>query len=136
MVEESTSPGVQGSRSKSREYRTPGLSLYTWPFQAILLAMALDHSHPLFRRFLDLFRESRYFEAHEAMEELWIEKGRVKGDGYQGFVQLAVALEHLRRDNPAGARSVIAKAAQKLDRIENDHAAELLRTARDKIADY
>ena len=46
-----------------------------------------------------------YFEAHEALEDPWreMERGEAWADVLQGLIQLAVALEHLKRDNSLGA---------------------------------
>ena len=79
--------------------------------------MSLDTSDPLFHRFTLEFSQELFFEAHETMEQLWIKKGRHKGDPYQGLVQLAVAREHLKRGNLEGARRVYVKAHQKLEDI-------------------
>ena len=55
------------------------------------------------------------FEAHELWEDAWrpLPKGPEKL-ALQGLIQLAVALEHRRRDNPRGAAGQWAKAKAKL----------------------
>lgn len=57
-----------------------------------------------------------YFEAHEALEDPWreMERGEAWADVLQGLIQLAVALEHLKRDNWMGAFNVWQKAKAKL----------------------
>lgn len=57
-----------------------------------------------------------YFEAHEALEDPWreMERGEAWADVLQGLIQLAVALEHLKRDNSLGAFNVWQKAKGKL----------------------
>ena len=54
------------------------------------------------------------------MEELWIEKGRPRGDVYQAYVQLAAALEQSRRNHPAGALRLLEKARPKLQELGPD----------------
>jgi predicted metal-dependent hydrolase len=63
-----------------------------------------------------LFREGRWFEAHEALEELWRATPHGEERVYlQGLIQLAVCLEHWRRGNPRGARGQLEKARSRLD---------------------
>jgi uncharacterized protein len=66
---------------------------------------------------IDLFNEGRFFECHEAWEEIW---KRSDGDVklfYQGLIQAAVAILHAQRGNLEGARSLYEKASAKLDKI-------------------
>jgi rubrerythrin len=55
---------------------------------------------------LRLFNAGHYFEAHEALEEAWIEeKGKVR-DLYRGILQIAVVYLHITRRNYNGAVKV------------------------------
>jgi uncharacterized protein len=70
---------------------------------------------------IDLFNEGRFFECHEAWEEIW-----KRSDGelklfYQGLIQAAVAILHAQRGNLEGARSLYEKASAKLDPIPKEH---------------
>jgi endonuclease-3 len=69
---------------------------------------------PRFERFTELFDEGRYFEAHEALEALWLEMAGGDRPFLQGLIQLAVALEHGARGNPSGAAKVLASAERRL----------------------
>ena len=64
--------------------------------------------------FMERFNRGLYFEAHEAAEEIWIERGRKKADPVRGLVQLAVALAHAKRGNLSGARRVFERSARLL----------------------
>lgn len=70
----------------------------------------MNPRHPLFLAFQREFRAGRYFEAHEVLEELWIESNRPARGRLRGLVQLAVACEHYRRGNGGGARRVFERA--------------------------
>lgn len=64
---------------------------------------------------LSLFRDGRWFEAHEVLEGAW----RATPPGprrelLQGLIQLAVSLEHWRRQNPRGAWGQWTKARARL----------------------
>ncbi|MCK6479467.1 MAG: DUF309 domain-containing protein [Planctomycetes bacterium] len=61
---------------------------------------------PRWERGLALFDGEEFFEAHEVVEDLWHETGGPGRDLLKGFIQAAVALEHHRRGNPRGLRSV------------------------------
>ena len=70
---------------------------------------------------IELFNEGRFFECHEAWEEIW-----KRSDGelklfYQGLIQAAVAILHAQRGNLEGARSIYEKASAKLDKIPHEH---------------
>lgn len=52
-----------------------------------------------------------YFECHEILEEYWKEDPPKKRKRYWvGFIQLAVALYHHRRQNTAGAKRLMANS--------------------------
>ncbi len=57
-----------------------------------------------------LFNAGRYFEAHEVMEAVWIRRGRPAEDAARALVQLAAALEQMRRGNLNGAGRLLARA--------------------------
>jgi hypothetical protein len=74
-----------------------------------------------FQQGIDLFNEGRFFECHEAWEEIW---KRADGEAkifYQGLIQAAVAILHVQRGNLEGARSLYDKAAAKLAPIPSEH---------------
>lgn len=68
----------------------------------------------LLKRGQDLFNDERFFEAHEAWEELWhVENGRDRVF-VQGLIQVAAHFVHLKKGNWSGARTVAAAAREKL----------------------
>lgn len=61
-----------------------------------------------------LFNDEKFFEAHEAWEELWhIESGRDRLF-VQGLIQVAGHLVHVQKKNWSGARSLATAAREKL----------------------
>lgn len=68
-------------------------------------------------RFLALYAEGRWFDAHEALETVW---RRRPDDGLMvllhGLIQWVVVLEHHRRGNPRGAIALLARARPRLER--------------------
>ena len=63
-----------------------------------------------FRLGVALFNRRRYFDAHEALEDVWRPARGEARRFLQGMVQVAVALHHASRGNRVGARSVLARA--------------------------
>jgi len=62
-----------------------------------------------------LFNSQKFFEAHEALEEVWLKtKGKEKVF-LHGLIQIAAAFHHHSRRNPAGFRSLLEKGLTKLD---------------------
>ena len=74
----------------------------------------------LWERALALFNAARFFDAHEAFEDLWRETphaGHLRRH-LQGLVQLAVAFHHQSTGNLEGASSVLERALRNLNGAE------------------
>jgi hypothetical protein len=64
-----------------------------------------------------LFNEQKYWECHEALEELWLEDRTDDARNvYWAIIQVAASCIHYRDQNIAGARGMIAKTREKLRR--------------------
>jgi predicted metal-dependent hydrolase len=61
------------------------------------------------------FNAGRYFDAHEAWEDMWRPAQGPLRLFYQGLVQAAVGMHHLSKGNLNGARSQITKSLSKLE---------------------
>lgn len=70
---------------------------------------------------IELFNEGRFFECHEAWEEIWKRSDGAEKLFYQGLIQAAVAILHAQRGNLEGARSLYEKASAKLAPIPHEH---------------
>jgi uncharacterized protein len=65
-----------------------------------------------------LFNEQKYWECHEALEELWLEDRTDNArDVYWAIIQVAASCIHYRDKNIAGARGMIAKSREKFRRL-------------------
>ena len=85
---------------------------------------------------IDLFNEGRFFECHEAWEEVW--KG-AEGElklFYQGLIQAAVAILHAQRGNLEGAQSLYEKASVKLEAIPREHMGLAIAELHDALAEF
>jgi uncharacterized protein len=96
--------------------------------------------HHLLTEGINFFNSGRYFEAHEAWEDLWRGSQEPVRLFYQGLIQAAVGLHHLARGNFNGANAQLFKAIAKLEQypdafleIDNKQLAEDLRHARQEM---
>jgi uncharacterized protein len=61
-----------------------------------------------------LFNAQRYFEAHEALEAVWLKETGDRKAFLHGLIQVAAAFHHHALGNPAGFRSLLDKGCSKL----------------------
>ncbi len=74
-----------------------------------------------FQRGVALFNARKFFEAHEAWEELWLVEPEPGKSFLQGMIQLAAAFHHFSRGNSRGAKSLLAAGLTKLERFPSRH---------------
>jgi hypothetical protein len=67
-----------------------------------------------FQRGLELARQGRYFEAHEAFEEAWRAAPPDERDFFQGLVHVVVAWYQGGRGNTVGCSRQLEKARRRL----------------------
>jgi len=79
--------------------------------------MTTSPNHGAFNHGVDLFNRARFFDAHEALEDVWrsLPRDRPSRRHLQGMVQLAVAFHHESKGNPVGAHSVLKRAMRNLN---------------------
>jgi len=73
-----------------------------------------EHLKQRLQHGIDLFNSGRFFDCHEALEEVWLELSGDRKQFMQGLIQLTVALHHLTNDNRVGAARLLAAACEKL----------------------
>lgn len=69
---------------------------------------------PRLQGFVELFNAGRYWDAHEALEPLWLETPEPRRELYRGLIQAAAAMVHHERGNRHGVFTLHAKARAKL----------------------
>ena len=89
-----------------------------------------------FQEGIDLFNAGKFFECHEAWEEVWNRSAGEEKLFYQGIIQAAVAILHAQRGNLTGAASLYAKASAKLDHLPREHMGIALGELRDELKDF
>jgi hypothetical protein len=65
---------------------------------------------------IDFFNAARFYDAHEAWEEVWRSTTPEPKELLQGLIQVAVGMvHHLDRGRPAVARRVLAKGRRRIE---------------------
>ena len=72
------------------------------------------------REGIELFNRAAFFDAHEALEDVWRAAPQSEKKFLQGLIQVAVALHHHGNGNLAGARSVLRRAFRNISLYPKD----------------
>jgi hypothetical protein len=89
-----------------------------------------------FEEGIDLFNAGKFFECHEAWEQVWNRSAGEEKFFYQGIIQAAVAILHAQRGNLTGAESLYSKASAKLDHLPPEHMGLALGELREALKDF
>jgi predicted metal-dependent hydrolase len=89
-----------------------------------------------FEEGIALFNQGRFFECHEAWEQVWKRAAGEERRFYQGLIQIAVAILHRQRGNSEGAASVYAKALCNLAGLPDDYMGIALGALRRDVAAF
>jgi len=83
-------------------------------------------------RGISLFNNAEFFDAHEALEDIWRAAPPENKKFLQGLVQVAVAFHHYSTGNRVGMRSVLERAIRNLSEppgsFEQFQLAQLLQS--------
>jgi hypothetical protein len=74
----------------------------------------MDDLPAQYLRGIELFNAGRFFESHEALEEIWMKSEGAERELLHALIQSAAALHHFQRGNLKGASSVYRRARRKL----------------------
>ena len=69
----------------------------------------------LLQEAIQLFNDRKFFECHEALEEVWMPERGARRRFLQGLIHLAVGFHHSQRGNLEGASLQLRKGLRKLD---------------------
>jgi hypothetical protein len=89
-----------------------------------------------FQRGIALFNARHFFESHEVLEDLWREASGEERRFLQGLIQVAVAMHHFTRGNAAGARSLLARGAGKLEALPASYGGVAVATLRGTLEQW
>lgn len=81
-----------------------------------------------------LFDEARYFEAHDAWEDVWRPMRSDERDFFRGLINLAVAMKKGAEGNPAGSARLVARSSGLLAAYEPSHRGLDVRRLRADMA--
>ncbi len=110
-------------------------------------------NHPFYRAFFHCWNEQRYYEAHDVLEQLWLNSNTEDDNFFKGLIQAAGAFVHLQKhfEHPTHAKhgrrlrpavKLFALAEKNLSifaprrhGLDVSALIDLLRTTREKIND-
>jgi predicted metal-dependent hydrolase len=110
-------------------------------------------THPFYRAFFRCWNEQRYYEAHDVLEQLWLNSDTEEDNFFKGLIQAAGAFVHLQKnfEHPKHAKhsrrlrpavKLFELAERNLSKFGPRHHAldvlalvNLLRATREKITD-
>ncbi len=72
--------------------------------------------HPAVAEGIRLFNSRKFFEAHEALEAVWLTASGEERIFLHGLIQVAAAFHHFQRNNERGFCSLLKKGSGKLQR--------------------
>jgi predicted metal-dependent hydrolase len=84
-------------------------------------ASARAKEQSIFKRGVALFNRRKFFEAHEAWEEIWLHAKLPEKTFLQGLIQVTAAFHHHSRGNLHGMESLLRRAIAKLDEFPVSH---------------
>jgi len=90
--------------------------------------------HPTVAEGIRLFNAQKFFEAHEALERLWLKQRGEEKLLLHGLIQVAAAFHHYQGGNWEGFRRVLAKGASKLSQLQRTRHGIDVREFRRQIA--
>ena len=74
---------------------------------------------PHYLGYFDCFNRQQFYEAHDVLEELWLEDRKcAEGDFYKGLIQLAGAFIHLQKHRPQPALALLRLAESNLRKYQ------------------
>ena len=77
--------------------------------------MTPDEIQEYFKKGVELFRDKRFFDSHEELEEYWNHQEGAERLFTQGLIQATVACHHLQNGNVRGAVSLYKAGRSKLE---------------------
>lgn len=76
-----------------------------------------DARQPEVAKGIRFFNAQKFFEAHEALESVWLNAEGDEKVFLHGLIQIAAAFHHYTRQNSPGFRSLMEKGLKKLERF-------------------
>lgn len=93
--------------------------------QRVAAAVAAYQGHGLdahFLAYVDLFNRQRFYEAHDALEQLWLKvRHQPEGEFHKGLIQLAGAFVHVQKNRRGPAIALLRLARRRLGSFPDRH---------------
>lgn len=83
-----------------------------------------------------LFNSGAYFECHEMLEDIWHPSEGLDRLHYQGIIQAAIALEHMKKGNQVGTQGLYEKACEKWTQLPAEYMGVDLKGLRERMDEF
>jgi len=108
-------------------------------------------NHPFYRAYFQCWNEQRYYEAHDVLEQVWLNKDSTDDDFFKGLIQAAGAFVHLQKnfehpEHPKHSRRLrpavrlfqlaeknLVRFSPKHHGLDVAHLLSILKTHREKV---
>jgi uncharacterized protein len=90
----------------------------------------------LYEKGLEAFNSSRFYDAHEHWEEVWLETPNPDKMFLQGLIQVAAAFHHYSRANLPGTRNLLLAGLLKLDCFPEVHGGLEIEALREAVREW
>lgn len=74
-----------------------------------------------FHRGVEQFNTCEFWEAHESWELVWLPAAEPDKTFLQGIIQVAAGFHHHTKSNPAGARSLLRRGLEKIEKFPDGY---------------
>jgi predicted metal-dependent hydrolase len=75
--------------------------------------------HPKAKEGIALYNQGEFYEAHEPLEEAWMETDSPERDLYQGILQIGLAYYQISRGNYRGALKMFRRGFRNLSPLDD-----------------
>lgn len=98
--------------------------------------MPFDWSSGALAEGLHCYRTSRFFDAHEHWESVWLASAEPEKTFLQAIIQVAAAFHHLEKGNRPGAVSLLGRALSRLDDYPDEFGEMDLARLRESLREW
>lgn len=86
-----------------------------------------------FRKGVEQFNAEKFFDAHESWEAIWLHAPEPDKTFLQGITQVSAAFHHYSKGNDAGAKTLLKRGLQKLEKFPADYRGVNVEKLREEV---
>jgi predicted metal-dependent hydrolase len=95
------------------------------------------NADPHYAAYFALFNRQKFYEAHDALEDLWLEDRQgPNGNFFKGLIQLAGAFVHLQKNRLRPSAALFKLARANFEKYSHEHEQLDLKAVQSLIGDW